>query len=238
MGKKRLLIVALTAAFTSTAATASVAIYNVSGSGISGTIRLTFSPNPNTGTLGSSPNTVDPVGSYVVTGVTGTLSDANIALNNVAISMLVPRNPALPQPTNLLAPASFGFYPVTGGLPSPQGTAPGLSYDDLYYPGGSPQTASDYPFHGGVLDIYGIVFTLAGGDAVNLWSNGDMGKGVGYGIGITNGVRQDNRSGLLDRQGGLTLTAVPEPKTWAMLLIGFAAVGLAFRSKRAKVAFA
>ncbi len=34
--------------------------------------------------------------------------------------------------------------------------------------------------------------------------------------------------------GSLTITAVPEPATWAMLLIGFAAVGASVRSARHK----
>ena len=33
-------------------------------------------------------------------------------------------------------------------------------------------------------------------------------------------------------------TAVPEPSTWAMLLIGFAGLGFAFRQSRRKAPFA
>lgn len=238
MSKRLALVTALAAAVTSTAGTAADTTYSISGPGISGSFTLTYSPNPNTGTLGTSPNTVDPIGSYIVTGISGSLSDSNIGLTNVPIAGLVPRNPALPEPTNLLAPASFGFFPVVGGLPSPHGTAPGLSYDDLLYPSGSPQTATDYPFHGGVFDIYGIMFNLPGGDSVNLWSNGNMGHGVNYGIGVTNGVRQDTPTGLLDRKGGLSVTAVPEPSSWALFLAGFSVVGLALRSRRSKLAAA
>src|SRR5579875_1310757 len=138
---------------------------NFGGSGVNGTAQLTYAPNPNTGVLpGTSPNPVDPIGSYIVTGITGTFSDANIGVNS-SITGIVLSNPANPDPTNHLAPHSFGFYPVLDGVPGPGGSAPGLSYDDLFYPAGSPQTATDYPFHGGVLDIYGIVFTLADGDA-------------------------------------------------------------------------
>lgn len=211
-----------------TAAQAGTTSLNVSGGGISSTITLTYSPNPNTGTIGTSPNTHDPVGSYIVTGISGSFSDSTIGFNNVPITGIVLSNPALPTSTNLLAPASFGFYPVGAGLPSPEGLAPGLSYDDLFYPDGSPQTASSYPFHGGYLDIYGLVFTLLGGDAVNLWSNGNMGAGVTYGAAVTDGA------GLLDRKSGLSVTAVPEPSTWAMFLIGFAGLGLALRASRSR----
>jgi hypothetical protein len=36
--------------------------------------------------------------------------------------------------------------------------------------------------------------------------------------------------------GGLVLTAVPEPGTWAMMLLGFGAVGAALRRNRKKLA--
>jgi hypothetical protein len=239
MHKQLALGAALAALSFSSGAAATDATYNLSGSGISGSITLSYSPNPNTGPLGTSPNAYDPVGSYIITGVSGSFSDANIGLTNVPITGVVPSSPASPTSGNLLAPHSFGFYPVIGGLPNPQGvTVAGLSYDDLYYPGGSPQTATDYPFHGGVLDIYGVVFTLLGGDAVNLWSNGNMGQGVTYGAAVTNGTRQDNRTGLLDRQGGLMLTAGPEPATWTMLILGFCAIGVALRRRNARPAHA
>jgi CHRD domain/PEP-CTERM motif len=34
------------------------------------------------------------------------------------------------------------------------------------------------------------------------------------------------------------LSAVPDPSTWAMMLIGFAGLGFAFRQSRRKVSFA
>ena len=207
-------------------AQAQQASFNLSGSGISGSLSLTYSANPNTGTLGTSPNSVDPVGSYVVTGISGTFSDSNIGLTDAAITGIVPSSPGSPTSDNLLAPHSFGFYPVTNGVAGPGGIAPGFSYDNLFYPGGSPQTASSYPFSGGVLDIYGIVFTLSGGDSVNLWSNGNVpGSGLTYGAGVTDGVN------VLDYAQPLSMGAVPEPSTWAMMLIGFAVIGFGLRRK-------
>jgi PEP-CTERM motif len=38
--------------------------------------------------------------------------------------------------------------------------------------------------------------------------------------------------------GLLSTTGVPEPSTWAMMLIGFAGLGFAFRRSRRKVSFA
>jgi hypothetical protein len=180
---------------------------SLSGGGISASLVLTTAPNPNTGVLpGTSPNPVDPIGSEIVTGITGKFSDANIGLTDVAVTGIIASSPANPHSTNLLAPHSFGFYPIASGVSTPEGLAPGFSYDNLFYPAGSPQTASDYPFHGGVFDIYGIVFTLAGGNAVDLWSNGDMGTGVTYGAGVTDGLT------VLDYVS--PLGAVPEPSSW------------------------
>jgi hypothetical protein len=66
---------------------------------------------------------------------------------------LVALHLALPEPTNLLAPADFSKFGVASGLPPQTGGA--LTYDNLFYPGGSRQTATDYPVPGGFLDIPG-----------------------------------------------------------------------------------
>jgi PEP-CTERM motif-containing protein len=209
-------------------AQAAMQVFTMSGSGISSTFTLTYEPNPNTGVLPrTSPNPVDPVGSYIITGIAGTFSDLNIGLVDALITGIVPSNPSNPQPTNLLAPQSFGFYSIDGGRPTPAGgVAPGFSYDNLFYPGGAPQTASDYPFGGGLFDIYGIVFTLAGGDAVNVWSNGNVPRaGLSYGVGVTDGTS------VLDYQSPVSLAAVPEPATWVMMLVGFGVVGWQLRRR-------
>ncbi|QXQ05971.1 PEPxxWA-CTERM sorting domain-containing protein [Sphingosinicellaceae bacterium] len=213
------------AALSSAQAYASNTAYKLSGSGVTGSIRLTYVANPNTGPLGTSPNTFDPVGSYIVTGISGTFSDSTLGISNATITGIVPSNPANPTPGNLLAPHSFGFYPILNGSPGPDGIAPGLSYDGLYYPGGSPQAASDYDAHGGFLDIYGIVFTITGGYGVNLWSNGDYGGGPTYGASVTDGTDR------LDYVGGIAATAVPEPAAWALMIGGFAMTGTAMRRR-------
>ncbi len=195
-------------------------IFNFRGSGVSGSIDLTYATNPNTGVIPGnlSPNTVDPIGSYIVTGATGTFSDANIGITNAAITGIVLSNPSNPETSNYYAPHSFGWYSING--------QPGFSYDNLFYPGGSPRTASDYPFHGGVFDIYGIVFDIAGGDAVNLWSNGAAPWGFSYGVGVTDGVS------VLDYTGPVS---APEPAAWALMLLGVAGVGGALRASRRRV---
>ncbi len=220
------------AALVNMPASAATTVLNLTGSGVSVSIELTYDVNPKAGgPLGSSPNIFDPIGSFVITGATGSFSDANIGVA-ATITGIVPSNPSNPEPTNLLAPASFGHYLVANGVPGPGGLAPGFSYDNLFYPGGSPQTASDYPFHGGFLDIYGLVFTTTGGLAVNLWSNGDFGRGATYGAGVTDGLD------VLDYLGGLSLAAVPEPGTWILMIGGFALVGASLRHRKTAVSFA
>ncbi len=76
-------------------------------------------------------------------------------------------------------------FPVTAGLPSDNNGF--LTYDNLFWPGGAPPTASDFDGAGGFLDIYGLMFTLGGdnvarGTVVDLFDNGvSPTTGVNYG---------------------------------------------------------
>ena len=93
-----------------------------------------------------------------------------------------------------------------GGVPSEGGTS--LNYDNLLYSGGSPQTASSYPVHGGFLDIYGLLFDIGGGRVVTFWSNGDFSR-TGAGP-INYGVAVATSDTSLDYvSGGVSVT--PEP---------------------------
>ena len=209
-------------------ASAATQIFNLSGSGVTGSVTITYDVNSNTGVLPqTSPNPVDPIGSYVVTDVSGMLSDSNIGLVNAAITGVIARNFANPEPDNLLAPNSFSHFSVTNGVDHGGGiVSPFLSFDDLYYPGGSPQSASDYPFHGGFFDIYGLMFSLSNGNSVNLWSNGDFGAGPSYGVAITDGTD------LLDYAQPVSLSAVPEPKSWLLMVLSFGVLGAVMRARR------
>ena len=134
------------------------------GPGVSGTIQVTYG----LATDGKYPQ------AFEVTGISGTFSDSNNGLNivNAAVGPLEAINHSLPEPANTLAPADFSKFAVASGLPADNNGF--LTYDNLYWPGGSMPTAFDYQVHGGILDIYGLLFDIGGGRVVDLWSNGDF----------------------------------------------------------------
>lgn len=182
--------------------------FSFAGPGVSGTITLTY------GTATDAKYSQ----AFEVTGISGTFSDSNNGLNivNAPIGALVAIKHDSPEPTNLLAPNDFSRFAVAAGL-SPVNNG-FLTYDNLYWPGGSPQTASDYPPHGGFVDIYGLMFDIGGGTVVDFWSNGDVsGTGqIDYGVGVATAAT------ALDYVGGAAIT--PEPSALALLGIGLAGI--------------
>ncbi len=203
--KKLVISTALLAASLASRAHAGTFDFAFAGPGVSGKITLTY---------GTATDATYPQ-AFEVTGVSGTFTDTNNGLNIVdaPIGALVPITHATPEPTNLLAPDDFSRFAVADGLPPENhGT---LSFTNLFWPGGSPQTASDYPFHGGYFDIYGLLFEIGNGMFVNLWSNGDFGDGtINYGVAVV------TEQQALDYVGGVS--AVPEPSSIVMLGIALA----------------
>jgi PEP-CTERM motif-containing protein len=196
------------------AATANVTF---NGPGVSGALVLTF---------GAATDAKYPQ-AYEVTGISGTFSDSNNGLNiiNAPVLGLVPINRATPEPDNLLAPKDFSRFAVATGLPPDNNGF--LTYDNLLWPSGSPQTATDYPFSGGFLDIYGLMFDIGGGRVVDFWSNGDTGGGVDYGVAVaTTAVSLDYVSG-----GVSAAAAIPEPGSLWLLAGGL--LGLLLRRRAA-----
>ena len=118
-------------------------------------------------------------------------------------------NPGIPQGAPF--PASLTVLAVTG-------LASTISYDNLYYPGGSPITCAGYPGAGGFLDIYGVLFTLANGDVVDFWSNGTFAEGppLSYSVAVVN----SGMSVVDYRSGGVAASAVPEPASLGLLAVG------------------
>ncbi len=191
----------LFAASLSSPANAGSIVLNFVGPGVGGTVNLIF---------GSSTDSKYPE-AFEVTSVSGIFSDSNNGLNliNVPIGPLVGITYDIPEASNLLAPHDFSRFAVASGLgPENNGF---LTYDNLYYPNGSPPTASDYPPHGGFLDIYGLMFNIPGGMVVDIWSNGDV-TGTGA---INYGVAVATHDTALDYVGGVAF--IPEPNTVALL---------------------
>jgi hypothetical protein len=230
----RAAILAIGALFAASAlglqAQAATAVFSLSGGPFSGSGVFTIAPNvsppdpnPLCGTPGNNPCRADPPGAYAITGVTGTFSDTNLGISNAAITGLVPIHPANERDPvfDPLVPTSLSF--IDYGPP-----AGALTYNNLFFPAGSPIDC-DYPFFGTFLDVFGVAFTVAGGYTVDFWGDGaEPGVGLTYGVGVTNGAS------LLDYQfDGVTAAAsIPEPSTWALMLMGFG--GLAWSLRRAR----
>jgi hypothetical protein len=211
-------------------AAATTAIFSFSGGPFSGSGVFTIvpnvspaDPNPLCGTPGNNPCRTDPPGAYAITGVTGTFSDSNLGISNAAITGLVPINPANERDPvfDPLVPASLSF--IDFGPP-----AGSLTYNNLFFPAGSPIDC-DYPFSGTFLDVFGVAFRVAGGYTVDLWGDGaEPGIGLTYGVGVTDGAS------LLDYQfdGVNAAASIPEPSTWALMLVGFGGLALSLRRGR------
>lgn len=219
-------ILGLAAVFAPAVVAESVA-FSFDGNGITANGVFTIGPQ--------STNSTTPPGEEI-TGISGTFSDANV---NVSGSI-----------TGLVTPITYVNLPPVSGFATTPG---GLSYDDLYYPAGdSPLVCYDlinnvptltYPFSGGVLDIYGVAFNIAGpgGYVGEIWSNGDVGGGpIVYAAGLANGnniVDLPNATPGPDvpppgEYGSFTTSSVPEPGSLFLLGIGLTGLLSACAYKR------
>lgn len=187
----------------------------VSGDGISAAITLTYGAQTDAKYASAS----------VVTGISGSFSSSTLGISNASILGLVKTNFATPDADNLLAPRHFSRFSVAEGTDDISNGY--ISYDNLLWLSGSPQTASDYPVSGGLLDIYGLMFRIGSGRVVNLWSNGDFGDGPVYGAHVA------TVDEMLLKGATVSVTAVPEPASVALLLAGLGLVGVAARRRAA-----
>ncbi|MDQ2775122.1 MAG: PEP-CTERM sorting domain-containing protein [Acidobacteriota bacterium] len=177
--------------------------FSFNGGGITSSGTLTVSPS-------STP------GYDVITGISGMFADTNDGISGAI--------------TGLYQPISYVAPPV--GLPA--FTTSGFSYDDTFYPGGnSPNNCADYPFFGGVLDVYGVAFNIAGGNVGVLWSDGNI-----PGFGLVYAAGDGTATTILDDPNGqgadqtlptglpvsLVTTATPEPGS--SFLFGIGLLGL------------
>jgi hypothetical protein len=199
-----------------------------SGPGVSGSLAITF---------GAATDAKYPTTAFEITNVTGTFTDTNNGLDIVDASVsLFPilSPPSAPESTNHLAPHDFSKFAVASGLPVMSNGF--VTYDNLFWPGNAPATASDFPGAGTFLDIYGLAFTIGGGTVVDLFS-----YGLGFGPpGAVFGLAVVTSRTTLDYFPNAGIAAsTPEPSTWAMMILGFAGLGFAgYRASRKATAIA
>lgn len=192
----------------------------VSGNGtftVAPNIPAPADPNPLCGQPGQNACRSDPPSASKITGISGTFTDSTLGLFNVAITGLVPTNPANERdPTfDPIVPASLSFV----GSSSASGTY--FSYDNLFYPNGAPIVCA-FPFTGTFLDPFGTAFTIANGDTVDLWGDGNFGPGstLTYGVGVLSLNAQTGQyTKLVNDFAGVSAT-VPEPGSFALLGTG------------------
>jgi len=189
--------------------------FSFNGNGINATGVLTVGQQ--------STNATNPPG-YEITGISGTFSDTNVNVSGAI--------------TGLVTPISYVNNPLVSGFAA---TSAGLSYDDLFYPAGNSPTVCfalvngvptlTYPFSGGVLDIYGVAFNIAGpgGYVGEFWSNGDVGHGpIIYAAGLANATSIVDLPNATPGPnvpppgvyGSFTTSPVPEPSSLLLLSIG------------------
>jgi hypothetical protein len=129
------------------------------------------------------------------------------------------------------------YLTIPGGSSATLTSTSFLSSFSLYM--GSPDTYNSIRF----LGLGGYDFTLVGGDlsAGNTSQSWDYGKRVNFDFGGANVnqiVLTSSGNSFETDSWAAGVGAVPEPATWAMMIIGFASVGAALRRRTAQTAVA
>jgi hypothetical protein len=145
----------------------------------------------------------DPVFGYRITDVTGHVSGSGGG--NIS---------------GLVEPATYADYP--NHSTSPMGA---FWIDNTYFPDTPPN-----------ITLWGVAFTTGGGgNEWNLWANNwNPTAGLPSGDASYSLYKYVPGSGytVQENSGFLAISAVPEPTTWVMLLLGFFGVGFMMRGAR------
>ncbi len=216
--------------------------FSISGGGVSATGTL----SGNYEMLSGFTDTV-----FAVTGANGSYSDSTDGLSGTI--------------TGVLPGKTFTSIPSTGtgNLDTINATGtpfPPASYDNIVYPHGDSPVVCDptfYPYHGGQLDIFGLMLTLdlqgGGNGLVNVWSNGilnDPSNPIGLDYGVSDGTLTNpggsplfTAEAYLGNTGNypiysasdIRFSTVPEPSALIVLGAGIAALPI-LRLRRKKQA--
>lgn len=181
--------------------------FSLSGEGISASGSITYAPDTIAG---------DPVGANNVLAISGLFSDSNVGISGATITGLIPTDP---NTANSPYATSLSRIAVAGTL-LPSDDKNSLTYDNVLYRGGAPDTCFD-GITGGFVDVFGLLVTLNNGDLVNLWSNGG-GPNVSpmYGVAVAEQIVIPDDAPTytaIDYLGSGITMGVPEPASFWVL---------------------
>jgi len=177
----------------------------------------------------------DPSSALKIPDITGSFSDPTAGISTAPITALVPISPTNEKDAifDPLVPTSLSYVGS-------------LSYDNLFFPNGNPLDC-EYPYDGTLLDVFGVAFTITGGDTAVVWgdgvrpadgplalydANGALIVGPTYGVGVLNADDQ-----VVGYAFSGVNAAVPEPVTLSLFGVGLAgAVAMRRRRKKAMAA--
>jgi hypothetical protein len=148
---------------------------------------------------------------YNVTGASGSITDIDPASSVPGV------------------PGTFSILNVNGS------SNPSFSTSNrLYFPAG-PNTDQGYSNVSSYLDTGGITFLMTNGMFVNLFS-------LSNAYGLANSIDDPSGTGpaappVNEVIDSFQVTAVPEPATWAMMILGFAGIGFIAYRRKPKLAF-
>lgn len=191
-----------------------------------------------TGNFVTLPGFADQV--FIVTGAGGSYTDSGDGISGT-ITGILPSKAYTSIPSN-------GNHDSVDAVGTP---FPPASYDNIIYPHGDSPVVCDpvfYPFHGGQLDIYGLMLTLnltgGGTGLANIWSNGDLNdpsNPIGLDYGVSDGTLTSPNGApfftALSYLGntnsypsyspsGIGFAAVPEPSALTVLGAGMGALSI------------